>query len=126
MTDTVGVEFEGVDELAAGIRQLDKNVAGGAPAEFQHVADQVADQVRGRLPRRTGQLAGSVETRRDPRGAQVTMGGGVRYAPYVEYGGRGFPHSPQGNYLTPAATDAEPRLVDAGTRLVNREIGAIW
>ena len=49
-----------------------------------------------------------------------SMGEGVEYADYVEYGGRGHPHSSQGNYLGPAALDAEPAVVAAGERAAEK------
>ena len=122
----IDVQFEGVDELVAGIHKLAAGVEDNAPTEFARVADEIANRVRGSVPRRTGALAASVQARREGKGAAVRMGDGVRYAQFVEYGGRGFPHNPQGNYLTPAAKDATPQLVAAGTRVVNKEIGAAW
>lgn len=122
----MSVEFEGVDELLAGMQRVERGVSDDAPKEFEHVASQVADQVRGRLPRRTGALAGSVEIDRDTGGAGVGMGSGVPYAQFVEYGGRGFPHNPQGNYLTPAAMDATSALVRAGESVVKKKIGEVW
>ena len=53
------------------------------------------------------------------------MGEGVPYAQFVEYGGRGHPHSAQGNYLYPAAMDAEPALVAAGEDAAETEIGSM-
>jgi Bacteriophage HK97-gp10, putative tail-component len=119
------VEIRGADELAAGTRKLAGNIEQAARDEFTSVADQVASQVRGRLPKRSGRLAGSVRGQPIADGGSVTMGEGVRYAEFVEYGGRGHPHSATGNYLYPTAMAAEPLLVAAGEKVAVQEIGAM-
>jgi Bacteriophage HK97-gp10, putative tail-component len=121
VTDGVSVEVRGLAELAQGSRILAGNIAEAAPHAFLGVADQVAGQVN--VPRRTGRLAGSVEGRQEAGGASVGMGDGVPYARFVEFGGRGHPHSPTGNYLYPAAIEAESLLVAAAERSANDEIG---
>jgi hypothetical protein len=123
--DQVTVEVRGIDELNAGTRTLFRRIGEAAPAAFENVAERVADQVRGSVPHRTGRLAGSVEAQQTRDGAQVGMGQGIRYAVFVEYGGRGFPHSSTGNYLYPVATDAGPYLQDAGEKVAAAQIGAM-
>ena len=125
MADDVRVEVRGVAELNAGMETLAGNISTAAPKAFQDVADQIAGDVAGRVPRRTGALAGSVNARPVARGASVSMGDGIPYAQYVEYGGRGHPRSASGNYLYPAAIDAGPRLQQAGEQAASREIGAM-
>lgn len=120
----VRVEFEGVDKLRAGMRALPGQVDKAAGREFDHVAAQVASQVRGSVPHRTGALAGSISSSQVGDGAEITEG--VAYAVFVEFGGRGHPHSPEGNYLYPAAQDAGPQLESAGDRAAKHAIGAIW
>jgi len=116
------VRVRGTAELAAGTRKLAGNIGDAAPGAFGRVADQVASQVSGSVPRRTGLLAASVTGRQTSSGASVSMGQGVPYAVFVEYGGRGHPHSAQGNYLYPAAMDAGPRLQEAGESTARSEI----
>jgi hypothetical protein len=116
------VRIRGVGELAAGIRRLAGRIDRGSRDDFEKVANQVADQVSGSVPRRTGRLASSVQGRSTGTGASVSMGEGVPYAQYVEYGGRGHPHSSQGNYLYPAAMDAGPQLEEAGQEAAQSEI----
>ncbi|HKE76624.1 MAG TPA: HK97 gp10 family phage protein [Acidimicrobiales bacterium] len=112
-------------ELAAGMKMLEGRIDRRAPEEFAHVAQDVAGDVRSTVPRLTGRLAGTVSVDRSRDGASITMGNGVPYAQFVEYGGRGHPRSAQGNYLYPAAMDAGPRLQDAGEQAARREIGAM-
>lgn len=123
MPDDVRVDVKGLDELAAGARKLAGNIQTGAADEFARVAGQIAGRVAGSVPRRTGVLAASVTAQQTARGASVSMGAGVPYARYVEYGGRGHPTSPQGNYLYPAVQDAGPLLQAAGEQAANDEIG---
>jgi Bacteriophage HK97-gp10, putative tail-component len=119
------MEVHGLAELAAGVRKLAGNIEQAVPPAFERVADHAAGTVQGRLPRRTGRLAATVHADQTSDGATLSMGEGVRYAQFVEYGGRGHPHSSQGNYLYPAAQAAEPLLVQAGERVVTNEIGAM-
>jgi Bacteriophage HK97-gp10, putative tail-component len=122
VADEVRIEVRGTAELYAGSLKLADNIAESADDAFLHVADQVAVMVRGRVPRDTGLLAGSVLGEGRDHGALVQMGEGVPYAQYVEYGGRGFPHSPTGNFLYPAAMSAEPLLVATAERTAASEI----
>ena len=125
MADAIRTEIRGVDELAAGTRKLAGNIEEAAPEAFADVADDVAATVAGEVPKLTGALAASVTPGVQGEGAVVRMGDGVPYARFVEYGGRGHPHSAQGNYLYPAAQDAEPLLIQAGERMAAKEIGAM-
>ena len=121
------VEVHGADELNADLHRLAGKIDTAADVWFRRVADQAAADVKGRVPKRTGRLAGSVTAKQIGDGAEVQMGAGVRYAEYVEYGGRGHPHSSQGNYLYPAVLDAEPALVLAGQKAAAEEIaGMSW
>lgn len=119
------VQVLGYPELAAGSRVLFERIEDAAEDAFADVAEKVARDVAGRVPRKTGRLAGSVEAASEPGGAHVGMGSGVAYAGFVEYGGRGHPHSPQGNYLFPAAMDATPQVIAAGVKAAEDEIGGM-
>ena len=114
MTDSARVEVLGFAELAAGSAILARRIDEGADAGPRP----------GGRPGRPDRRGGGAAAHRSPgrlgaRPAQgdasgVQMGAGIRYAPFVEYGGRGHEHSAQGSYLYPAATAAEPALVAAG------------
>jgi X-X-X-Leu-X-X-Gly heptad repeat protein len=117
----LSVEVHGIEELAAGTKQLADNIEQAADDAFGRVTDQTAGRVRGSVPRLTGQLAASVTSGHNP--ASVSMGDGVPYARFVEYGGRGHPHSPEGNYLYPAAMAARPLIEQAGEQAAETEIG---
>src|SRR5262245_3783466 len=125
MADDFRVEIRGLAELAAGTRKLAGEIEQEAPRAFATAARSVAADVSAAVPRRTGRLAGSVNARPIDGGASVSMGDGVPYAQYVEYGGRGHPHSASGNYLYPAAMDAGPRLQQAGEQAAEAAIGGM-
>ena len=125
MPDEVRVEIRGFAELSAGSAQLADNIERAARGAFETVADEAAALTRGRVHRDTGATAASVRARPADAGAIVSMGEGVPYAIYEEYGGRGFPHNPQGNYLYPSAMSAEPLLIAQGERAAENEIGAM-
>lgn len=123
--EEIRIAVHGLAELAAGTRTLAGNIEEAAGREFLGVADQAAGRARGALPHRTGRTAASVTADHGHDGALVRMGDGVPYAQYEEYGGRGFPHSPTGNYLYPTAMSMEPVLIAAATRVATKEIGAM-
>lgn len=121
MADT-DVRVLGYDELAAGSKQLAERIDEATDTAFGRVADDVASQVQARIPRETGRLAATVRGVPHPSGALVEMGDGVPYAGFVEYGGRGHPPSATGNYLYPAAMDAQPTLIAAAEQAAETEI----
>lgn len=126
MADSIDVTVRGFAELKAGTVILAGHIEDGAGREFLGVAEQAANLTRGSLHKRTGQTAASVDARAGGKGTDlVSMGDGVAYAQYEEYGGRGWPSSPTGNFLYPAAHSMEPVLIAAAERVARREIGAM-
>ncbi len=126
MADGIEVRVRGAAELAADTAKLATNIDRGAGLAFLGVAEDAASRTRSSLHVDTGATVGSVISARTSEGAMVSMGDGVPYATYEEYGGRGWPHSPTGNFLYPAAVEnSEPLLVAAGERAAEREIGAM-
>lgn len=123
MADELTVEVRGFDELAAGTAKLARNIQQASSTAFAEVAERVAEQVAARVPRLTGTLAQSVEGGPRPDGGIVEMGDGVPYARFVEFGGRGHPHSTTGNYLYPTAIAAGELLERAAVEVANDEIG---
>lgn len=98
MADTV--EVKGVAELAAGSRRLAVKIDDEAQSRLGTVAGREATTVAGRVPHRSGRLASSVVA----EGPLLTMGAGVPYAGWIEYGGsRGRPYVAQGRYVYPTA-----------------------
>lgn len=125
MASGAKVEVLGYAELASGNATLAKRIGEAAPDEFRRAADDVAATVQARVPKRTGALAGSVTTDVTEGAALVGMGAGIPYAGFVEFGGRGHPASPEGNYLYPTALEATPVIVAAAERVAENEIGGM-
>lgn len=125
MADGYSVEVKGFPQLAAGTAELADKIAKGSRESFGRVADQVASATRGRLHRDTGATVASVRTRQLADGATVGYGEGVPYAQYQEYGGRGFPHSSDGNFLGASVRDAPAQLQHAAEQTADHEIGAM-
>lgn len=125
MTDTgQKVEVIGGPQAAADIRrwadQLGPAVAKGAEPFVQ----KVADLVRARVPVLTGLLASSVDTDIDDEGAGVTLGDGVDYAGWIEFGGsRGRPYIPDGRYLYPTALAAQDEFAQAAADVASDTVG---
>ena len=92
----------------------------GADAGLQ-TAREVADRARGNLPRRTGQLAGSVRVDPTTDGASLVVG--APYAAWIEYGGsRGRAFVPEGRYVGPAADGAADDMAATAARNFEREV----
>jgi hypothetical protein len=119
----ISVEVLGVSELIAGTAQLADNIERGAGPAFLGVADEAAARARSSVHIDTGATAASILTRGEGKGALVSMGDGVPYASYEEYGGRGWPHTGTGNFLYPAVEATLPSLDNAAEQLAAKEIG---
>jgi phage gpG-like protein len=130
MADQARVEVHGYAQLASGSAGLFRRIPTNAEARFRTVADQVAAPARGRVPHRSGQLAGSVSVAAEPDGASVGIGAGAAgaYAGWIEFGGtRGRPYVGSGRYLFPTAEGAEPLLHAQGELAAREEIGrTLW
>jgi Bacteriophage HK97-gp10, putative tail-component len=123
MAKQAQVRVLGYDELARGSKELASNIDRAAKKELERVAEDAAGSVRGQVPRRTGRLAGTVSAQPAGDAVSLSMGAGVPYARFVEYGGRGHPHSAQGNYLYPAAEESRPLAEQAALEVAESEIG---
>ena len=132
MAEQFSITVHGYDQLAEGSEQIFERIEDEAAARFENIADQVASGARGRVPRDTGALAASIGVEREGEAAFIAMGGAdVPYAGWIEFGGaregRGGgvaerDYIPEGRYLYPAALDAEPVLIAAGTKAAEDEI----
>lgn len=102
------VSILGADEAAADLTRWADQLAGEVNKATAPLGLQVARTVASRVPVLTGQLAGSVETSTDEEGVEVSMGDGVGYAGWIEFGGtRGRPYFPQGRYLYPSLLEVQ-------------------
>jgi hypothetical protein len=124
VADRADVKVYGYAELAAGTRILAGRIEEQAGQEFEKVAGGAADTTRARVPRRSGRLAGSVQSGAAEQGqAFVGYGGGVPYAGWIDFGGtRGRPYVRTGRYLFPTALNTEGPLTLAGSGAAVSEI----
>jgi hypothetical protein len=102
-----GLVFVGADEAAADFRRWAQQVGPAVDKESRAFAARVAARVH--PPVLTGALAASVNLVELPElGAGVSIGDGLDYAGWIEFGGsRGRPHISEGRYLYPTAQAAE-------------------
>jgi hypothetical protein len=119
-----GIKFVGTDAAISDLErwagelkaEVDK---GGAP-----LGQRVAGVVKSRVPHLTDQLAGSVESSTDDEGIAVSMGDGVPYAGWIEFGGtRGREYIDQGRYLYPSLLDAQDEFAQVASDTAADSIG---
>ena len=122
--DGVQVQVVGLDEFIAGAEGLADKISVSAGPAMEKGARRAASQARGAVPRLTGRLAGSITTSSTEGKAVLSMGEGLPYAGWIEYGGtRGRPYVEEGRYLYPAAQAAEGVVVEAAAAQAEHEIG---
>ena len=88
-------------------------------------AARILDLVAGRVPYRTGRLAGSLGLFSADGGGEVGYDSSAPYAGWIEFGGsRGRPHVSEGRYLYPTADVSEQVFAaaadDAAVRAIDR------
>lgn len=102
------VQFVGVQAAERDIHRWAEELAPAVASKGQALAESVRSQVQGEVPVLTGTLAASVQLGEDPEGILVSIGDGVPYAGWIEFGGsRGRDAVPEGRYLYPTALAAE-------------------
>lgn len=111
MADISTVRIEGIREVAAALRGVSKEASKELRLGMKGIAEMVATDARGRVPRRSGKAASSIKARGTNRGAAITEGSArAPHMPWLDYGGstkagggrvrRQF--VPGGRYLYPA------------------------
>lgn len=109
MAQPVELKIRGVRQLEAGAQRLFENIERGIAVDaIAPTSQQVAATVRARVPKDSGRLAASVHASMRGRTGQVSMGEGLAYARWIEFGGgRGRPYRARGRYLYPTAKRTE-------------------
>lgn len=125
----VKVQVKGLAQLRRAFLQIEGNEKGAFKAAFTPIAEQVAGQVRSKVPHVSGRAAGSVQARPTDRGAKIVAGG--REAPYyhfLDFGGstgKGHRHGvsfsgsvkrpfiKKGRYLFPTLEEARDEVGEA-------------
>lgn len=124
MADGVQVKIKGVRQLEAGARRLFENIEHAEATDaVQPTSEQVAATVRARVPKRTGRLAASVHASMRGSVGQVSMGEGLEYARWIEYGGGRRPYRKNGRYVLPTARRTTTAFRKHAQTVCAREIG---
>lgn len=121
----VEIKVKGVRQLEAGAARLLDNIAAAQPREaIKPTADQVALTVRNIVPVKTGKLRASVRSELAGNVGHASMGAGLPYARWIEFGGgRGRPYRKQGRYLYPAAKRTARAFRKYAQTAANQQIG---
>jgi hypothetical protein len=119
------VEFIGVEAGMADLKRWAKDLQPEVDKAVLPLGQRVAGIVAGRVPHLTGQLAGSVEADATDEGVEISMGDGLDYAGWIEFGGsRGREYVPEGRYLFPSMLDNQDEFentaADAAADTVGR------
>jgi phage gpG-like protein len=102
------VEIIGLERATSDMVRWAEELAPAVDKAGEPFGERVAAEVRGRVPHRTGALAGSVDLSVDATGLVLGLGAGLPYAGWIEFGGsRGRPYVPQGRYLYPTMLAAQ-------------------
>jgi hypothetical protein len=121
---TSSVELVGAEQAFADMARWAAEVGPAVVKAAGPFAQHVADTVAGRVPYLSGQLAGSVDTAEDDESIDVTMGDGVVYAGWIEFGGsRGRPYIPEGRYLYPTALESQDEFAQVAADAAADTVG---
>jgi Bacteriophage HK97-gp10, putative tail-component len=107
--EPITIKVRGVRQLEAGAQRLFANInEANSNDAIRATTQQVAATVRARVPKLTGRLASTVQAGRRGWVGEVTMGAGLPYARWIEFGGgRGRPFRTRGRYVYPTAKRTE-------------------
>lgn len=104
----MGLESGGVAHLEAELLKLGSEVERALLNVSADIADDVLSYVRARIPRVTGNAAGTYRVGPGPSGPEISFGGPqAPYVPWLEFGGKAGrsgakrPYVPGGRYLYP-------------------------
>jgi hypothetical protein len=118
------VEFIGVAPAMADMKRWSAALGPEVDKAVAPLGTRVAGIVAGRVPHLTGQLAGSVESSTDDEGVAVSLGDGVDYAGWIEFGGsRGRDYVPEGRYLYPTLLEAEDEFAQIAGNAADDSVG---
>lgn len=88
MTDGLKVEVRGLAELNRAFRQVDREIPKQLKVAFRAIADEIARDAAGKVPRRSGKAAGSIKGKAREKGASIAFGGSAApYFPWLNFGG---------------------------------------
>ena len=118
------VELVGVDAGMADLKRWAKDLQPEVDKAVLPLGQRVAGIVSARVPRLSGQLAGSVEADATDEGVEVSMGDGLDYAGWIEFGGsRGREYIPEGRYLYPTALENQDEFENVAAEAAADTVG---
>lgn len=113
------IRIDGLRELNAALKRADTELPKRVRLELNDAIAELAKEVAGRFPRRSGRAAGSVRPRSTRTAARLAMGGArAPYAAWLDFGGavgrkrsvrRRFYQS--GRYLWPTFAKRKPDIL---------------
>lgn len=108
----VGITVTGLDELRRGLRRVNTELPKELTRIHRGIAQPVAERARGRAPRKSGRLAGSVKAQAGQKYARVAAGRKlIPYAGVIHFGWPRRNIRPQ-PFLTDSINELAPRLLD--------------
>lgn len=132
----VGVEVSNLREITRAIKAANDGVPGNLRKYLLPVAQEVAQAVASRVPRQSGDAAGTVTARAGQQGAGIAFGGSkAPYFPWLDFGGSvGRGHKPgkpwsgsvvrpaiaQGRYAYPTIEDKRGKIEEGAMEAVLR------
>jgi hypothetical protein len=120
----VTAEIIGAEAAFNDLQRWAKDVAPAVAKAAEPLGQRVAGIVRNRVPVDSGALRGSVDTRTVDDGVELSIGEGLDYAGWIEFGGsRGREYVPSGRYLYPAAVDSEDEFTQVADSTATDSIG---
>lgn len=121
----VAVKVKGIRQLTDGARRLFDNIETAEPRDaIVPTINQVAATVASRVPVKTGALQASVGSSMRGTVGQATMGAGLPYARWIEFGGgRGRPYRTRGRFLYPTAKRTERAFRKHAALVCTKQIG---
>ncbi|MFJ8685055.1 HK97 gp10 family phage protein [Micromonospora wenchangensis] len=83
------VAVKGLKEFSKALRKMDAELPKGLRLAMNDAAGLVIDYAKPKIPRRTGQAAGTLKAKSTRTAARIGMGGSrAPYMPWLDFGGK--------------------------------------
>lgn len=124
----VRVVTHGIPELQKALKALGNGAEKELKSEFKDIAEEVAEAVRPKVPKRSGRAASSVKGRGTSRGGSIAFGGSkAEYYPWLDFGGRvgrnrsiERPFVAEGRYVYPTIREKRDDLIRRTDDVIER------
>jgi HK97 gp10 family phage protein len=119
------IKVEGLNKLTRQMKQLEGDVSGAVKELNGELAGVVADTARRKVPRRSGNLAGSIRSSGQARTGVVRAGGrSVPYANVIHFGWAAHHIRPQ-PFLYDALDDRRQYVIDRWASELDKLVGKV-